>query len=72
MIKEDFVRLTEFELEFLMSAMQHLSTRTEAALQQQHHIDSRELYAKLSESWDRICNINIDTDRFDPSFWLTI
>lgn len=68
MIKEDFIRLNEFEIEFLMSAMQHMSTRTEAALQQQHHVDSREIYKKLTDSWDRMCNTNVDTDRFDPSY----
>jgi len=68
MIKEDFIRLNEFELEFLMSVMQHMSTRTEAALQQQHHVDSREIYKKLTDSWDRMCNTSVDTDRFDPSY----
>jgi hypothetical protein len=51
-----------------MSAMQHMSTRTEAALQQQHHVDSREIYKKLTDSWDRLCNTSVDTDRFDPSY----
>lgn len=39
--------LTENEVEYLISAMVHLSNKQEAFLQQQHDTDSSELYTKL-------------------------
>ncbi len=41
------MNLTEEELNYIMSAMQLMSTRQEAFLQQQCNCDSRKLYAKL-------------------------
>lgn len=46
--------LTQEELNFIMSAMQNMSTKQEAFFQQQCDCDSRKLYAKLFDTWETL------------------
>jgi hypothetical protein len=50
--------LTEQELNYIMSAMQLMSNRQEAFLQQQCDCDSRKLYAKLFDLIEDSSNAN--------------
>ena len=50
--------LTEQELNYIMSAMQIMSTKQEAFLQQQCDCDSRKLYAKLFDLIEDSSNAN--------------
>lgn len=46
--------LTVQEINFIMSAMQNMSTKQEAYFQQQCDCDSRKLYAKLFDTWQNL------------------
>jgi hypothetical protein len=48
------MNFTPEELNFIMSAMQNMSTKQEAFFQQQCECDSRKLYAKLFDAWETL------------------
>ena len=51
---EDFVRLNSGELNYLISALQYLSTSTQAYFEEHTKIDGTELYAKLFDAWEAL------------------
>jgi hypothetical protein len=48
------MNFTPEEINFIMSAMQNMSTKQESFFQQQCNCDSRKLYAKLFDTWETL------------------
>lgn len=51
---EDFVRLSSGELNYLISALQYLSSHTQAYFEEHTKVDSAKLYAKLFDAWEAL------------------